>query len=311
MADGSSRRNKEGNPVVAICYDFDKTLSPDDMQAQGFIQKVGYNVQEFWEESNRLAKGTGMDSNLAWMYLMITKAVGKTPMTKESLREYGSKVRLFPGVRHWFRRIREFGIKNNVIVEHYIISSGLREMIEGVSIEGLEFSRFFHNIFASSYIYGDDESALWPAMAVNYTGKTQFLFRISKGCENIDDDRTVNQLVSQNIRTVPLSNMIYVGDGSTDIPCMKLIRNFGGRAVSVYDPSKTVARRLAHEIVSCGRADIAAPADYRKGGILDSAVSRMVSSIIYNIELRTFARTECIREKQLKKRWQSAERAEA
>ena len=184
-------------------------------------------------------------------------------------------------------------------------------MTEGVSIEGLEFSRFFHNIFASSYIYGDDESALWPAMAVNYTGKTQFLFRISKGCENIDDDRTVNQLVSENIRTVPLSNMIYVGDGSTDIPCMKLIRNFGGRAVSVYDPSKTVARRLAHEIVSCGRADIAAPADYRKGGILDSAVSRMVSSIIYNIELRTFARTECIREKQLKKRWQSAERAEA
>ena len=176
-------------------------------------------------------------------------------------------------------------------------------MIEGVSIEGLEFSRFFHNIFASSYIYGDDESALWPAMAVNYTGKTQFLFRISKGCENIDDDRTVNQLVSENIRTVPLSNMIYVGDGSTDIPCMKLIRNFGGRAVSVYDPSKTVARRLAHEIVSCGRADIAAPADYRKGGILDSAVSRMVSSIIYNIELRTLARTECIREKQLKKRW--------
>ena len=213
MADMFQRKYKEDRPVVAICYDFDRTLSPDDMQAQGFIQKVGYDVAEFWKESNRLARENGMDSNLAWMYLMITKAAGRTPMTRESLCEYGSKVRLFPGVRHWFRRIREFGLKNSVIVEHYIISSGLREMIEGVSIEGLEFSRFFHNIFASSYIYGDDESALWPAMAVNYTGKTQFLFRISKGCENIDDDRTVNQLVSENIRTVPLSNMLYVDEG--------------------------------------------------------------------------------------------------
>jgi hypothetical protein len=247
------------------------------------------------------------------MRFMIEEAGAKgLKVTRSMLREFGSRIPLFPGMDlSWFARISGLGAASGIEIRHYIISSGLREMIEGVSIEGLEFSRFFHNIFASSYIYGDDESALWPAMAVNYTGKTQFLFRISKGCENIDDDRTVNQLVSENIRTVPLSNMIYVGDGSTDIPCMKLIRNFGGRAVSVYDPSKTVARRLAHEIVSCGRADIAAPADYRKGGILDSAVSRMVSSIIYNIELRTFARTECIREKQLKKRWQSAERAEA
>ena len=183
MADGSSRRHKEGNPVVAICYDFDKTLSPDDMQAQGFIQKVGYNVQEFWEESNRLAKGNGMDSNLAWMYLMITKAVGKTPMTKESLREYGSKVRLFPGVKHWFRRIKEFGLKHNVIVEHYIISSGLREMIEGTPV-GDEFTR----IYASSFYFDENNIARWPAQAINYTGKTQFLFRIEKGVLDVTSE---------------------------------------------------------------------------------------------------------------------------
>ena len=301
------------SPVIAICYDFDGTLSPGNMQEHGFLQELGMEPEEFWLKCEDFCRRRRVDRVLGYMRFMIEEAGAKgLKVTRSMLREFGSRIPLFPGMdSSWFARISGLGAASGIEIRHYIISSGLREMIEGVSIEGLEFSRFFHNIFASSYIYGDDESALWPAMAVNYTGKTQFLFRISKGCENIDDDRTVNQLVSENIRTVPLSNMIYVGDGSTDIPCMMLIRNFGGRAVSVYDPSKTVARRLAHEIVSCGRADIAAPADYRKGGILDSAVSRMVSSIIYNIELRTFARTECIREKQLKKRWQSAERAEA
>ena len=301
------------SPVIAICYDFDGTLRPGNMQEHGFLQELGMEPEEFWLKCEDFCRRRRVDRVLGYMRFMIEEAGAKgLKVTRSMLREFGSRIPLFPGMdSSWFARISGLGAASGIEIRHYIISSGLREMIEGVSIEGLEFSRFFHNIFASSYIYGDDEGALWPAMAVNYTGKTQFLFRISKGCENIDDDRTVNQLVSENIRTVPLSNMIYVGDGSTDIPCMKLIRNFGGRAVSVYDPSKTVARRLAHEIVSCGRADIAAPADYRKGGILDSAVSRMVSSIIYNIELRTFARTECIREKQLKKRWQSAERAEA
>ena len=282
------------SPVIAICYDFDGTLSPGNMQEHGFLQELGMEPEEFWLKCEDFCRRRRVDRVLGYMRFMLEEAGAKgLKVTRSMLREFGSRIPLFPGMdSSWFARISGLGAASGIEIRHYIISSGLREMIEGVSIEGLELSRFFHNIFASSYIYGDDESALWPAMAVNYTGKTQFLFRISKGCENIDDDRTVNQLVSENIRTVPLSNMIYVGDGSTDIPCMKLIRNFGGRAVSVYDPSKTVARRLAHEIVSCGRADIAAPADYRKGGILDSAVSRMVSSIIYNIELRTFARTE-------------------
>ena len=239
MADGSSRRHKEGNPVVAICYDFDKTLSPDDMQAQGFIQKVGYNVQEFWEESNRLAKGNGMDSNLAWMYLMITKAVGKTPMTKESLREYGSKVRLFPGVKHWFRRIKEFGLKHNVIVEHYIISSGLREMIEGTPV-GDEFTRIYASSFyfdenniarwpAQAINYTGNNIARWPAQAINYTGKTQFLFRIEKGVLDVNDPGVNDSFPPERIR-VPFRNMIYIGDSDTDIPCMKLVNTNGGHS---------------------------------------------------------------------------------
>lgn len=278
MADGSSRRHKEGNPVVAICYDFDKTLSPDDMQAQGFIQKVGYNVQEFWEESNRLAKGNGMDSNLAWMYLMITKAVGKTPMTKESLREYGSKVRLFPGVKHWFRRIKEFGLKHNVIVEHYIISSGLREMIEGTPV-GDEFTR----IYASSFYFDENNIARWPAQAINYTGKTQFLFRIEKGVLDVNDPGVNDSFPPERIR-VPFRNMIYIGDSDTDIPCMKLVNTNGGHSIGVYDATtqdKTKVWKMMRE----NRIRYFAPADYNNGSDLDALVKDIIKRTAMNERL--------------------------
>ena len=278
MADGSSRRHKEGNPVVAICYDFDKTLSPDDMQAQGFIQKVGYNVQEFWEESNRLAKGNGMDSNLAWMYLMITKAVGKTPMTKESLREYGSKVRLFPGVKHWFRRIKEFGLKHNVIVEHYIISSGLREMIEGTPV-GDEFTR----IYASSFYFDENNIARWPAQAINYTGKTQFLFRIEKGVLDVNDQGVNDSFPPERIR-VPFRNMIYIGDSDTDIPCMKLVNTNGGHSIGVYDATtqdKTKVWKMMRE----KRIRYFAPADYNNGSDLDALVKDIIKRTAMNERL--------------------------
>ena len=123
------RKNKENFPVIAICYDFDKTLSPDDMQAQGYIQSVGYNIADFWKKSNSLATDNEMDQNLAYMYTMKQESEGKVLFTKEQLEEYGASVQLFPGVEQWFERIREYGKTKGVIVEHYIISSGLKEMI--------------------------------------------------------------------------------------------------------------------------------------------------------------------------------------
>ena len=278
MADGSSRRHKEGNPVVAICYDFDKTLSPDDMQAQGFIQKVGYNVAEFWEESNRLARENGMDSNLAWMYLMITKAVGKTPMTKESLREYGSKVRLFPGVKHWFRRIKEFGLKHNVIVEHYIISSGLREMIEGTPV-GDEFTR----IYASSFYFDENNIARWPAQAINYTGKTQFLFRIEKGVLDVNDPGVNDSFPPEKIR-VPFRNMIYIGDSDTDIPCMKLVSTNGGHSIGVFDAT-TQDKAKVWKMMREKRIRYFAPADYNNGSDLDALVKDIIKRTAMNERL--------------------------
>ncbi len=167
---------KGDRPVVAICYDFDKTLSPDDMQAQGFIQSVGYDVKEFWNESNNLATDNGMEQNLAWMFMMKESADAKRKkITKKDLQDYGAQVKLFPGVEDWFSRIRQFGIEQDVIVEHYIISSGLKEMIEGTSV-----AEEFESIYASSFYFNNYGVPVWPAQAINYTNKTQFLFRIVK-----------------------------------------------------------------------------------------------------------------------------------
>lgn len=169
------RKSKEDKPVVAICYDFDKTLSPDDMQVQGYIQSVGYEVESFWKESNGLAEENDMDQNLAYMFTMIQKAHGKFVFNREALMDYGAKVKLFPGVDTWFKRIREYGESKGVIVEHYIISSGLKEMIEGTKV-----ADEFEKIYASSFYYDKGGVAQWPAQVINYTSKTQFLFRIEK-----------------------------------------------------------------------------------------------------------------------------------
>ena len=278
MADQFIRKQKEKLPVVAICYDFDKTLSPDDMQAQGFIQKVGYDVQDFWKESNRLARENGMDSNLAWMYLMITKAAGRTPMTRESLREYGSKVRLFPGVRHWFRRIREFGLRNSVIVEHYIISSGLREMIEGTPVGGE-----FEKIYASSFYFDGEGVARWPAQAINYTGKTQYLFRIEKGVLDVNDPGVNDSFPPERIR-VPFRNMIYIGDSDTDIPCMKLVSSNGGHSIGVYD-TLTQDKAKVWKMMRERRIRYFAPADYNNGSDLDALVKDIIRRTAMNERL--------------------------
>ena len=178
------RKHKEKYPVLAICYDFDKTLSPDDMQAQGYIQSVGYDTAQFWQESNSMASDNDMDNNLAYMYKMVQESEGNFIFNKNKLAEYGSKVTLFNGVDSWFERIKEYGRERNVIVEHYIISSGLKEMIEGTKIAK---NGAFEKIYASSFYYNSRGVAKWPAQVINFTSKTQFLFRIEKGVLDIND----------------------------------------------------------------------------------------------------------------------------
>ena len=206
-------------PVLAICYDFDKTLSPDDMQAQGFIQSLNVDVNEFWKESNTLAKEHDMDNNLAYMYMMATKSYGKQFLTKEVLADYGSKVALYKGVSTWFERIRQYGLKQGVQIEHYIISSGLKEMIEGTEMAK---NGAFKKIYASTFMFDDKGVAVWPAQAINYTNKTQFLFRIQKGVLDINDPG-VNDYIRPEEQRIPFRNMIYIGDSDTDIPCRTTI----------------------------------------------------------------------------------------
>lgn len=274
------RKTKEDKPVLAICYDFDKTLSPDDMQAQGYIQSVDYDVADFWQESNSLAKENDMDGNLAYMYKMIEEAEGRLIFNKKKLAEYGSKVTLFPGVDDWFDRIREYGKENDVIVEHYIISSGLKEMIEGTEVAK---NGAFEKIYASSFYYNEKGVAKWPAQVVNYTNKTQFLFRISKGVLDINDPR-VNDYFSPDEIRVPFRNMVYIGDSDTDVPCMKLVNSYGGHSIGVYNPS-TKDKTKVYKMMRDNRIKYFAPADYSDGTELDIILKTIICRTAENEKL--------------------------
>lgn len=266
------RKQKEDKPVLAICYDFDKTLSPSDMQAQGYIQSVGYDeTDEFWKKSNQLASSNDMDQNLAYMYMMVTEADGRIVVNKKNLASYGEKVKLFAGVEDWFDRINEYGKKAGVIVEHYVISSGLKEMIEGTSIAR---KNVFEKIYASSFYYNEKGAAKWPSQVVNYTNKTQFLFRIEKGTLDINDP-AVNDSFAPNEIRVPFRNMVYVGDSDTDIPCMKLVNSYGGSSIAVYNPS-TKDKTKAYKMIRENRIKYFAPADYTDGSELDTLVKAII-----------------------------------
>lgn len=272
------RKTKEDRPVLAICYDFDKTLSPDDMQAQGYIQSVGYEVGSFWKESNGLAESNDMDQNLAYMYTMIQKARGRFIFNRKTLMDYGAKVSLFPGVDTWFKRIREYGETKGVIVEHYIISSGLKEMIEGTKV-----ANEFEKIYASSFYYDENGEAKWPAQVINYTSKTQFLFRIVKGTLDVNDSGVNDYFNPEDIR-IPFRNMVYIGDSDTDIPCMKLVNSHSGHSIGVYNP-ETRDRRKVYKMMEDKRIKYFAPADYTENSELDKLVKAIIDQTASNEKL--------------------------
>ena len=260
---------RKKKPILAICYDFDKTLSPDDMQAQGYIQSLGQDTDAFWKESNALASENDMDQNLAYMYLMVTKSKGKFYVTKDKLKEYGSKVELFEGVESWFDRITDYGKEKGVKVEHYIISSGLKEMIEGTAIADK-----FEKIYASCFYYGESGDALWPAQAINYTNKTQFLFRIEKGILDINDQKVNDYIAPSEIR-VPFRNMVYIGDSATDVPCMKLVNSYGGHSIGVYNPD-TQDKSKVYNMMAQNRIKYFEEAIYTKDSELEKLLKRII-----------------------------------
>ena len=259
----------EKQPIVAFLYDFDKTLCTTDMQNYAFIPSLGMTPAEFWELANGFGRRNRIAGILAYMYTMIQASKRKNILfTRQDLVEKGKSIVLFPGVQDWFRRINEFGAAQGVQVEHYIISSGLREIIEGSTIQDV-----FKEIYASEFYYDENGVPVWPKLAVNFTAKTQFVYRINKGVLDVSDDKTLNDSMPDDSKRVPFHNMIYVGDGLSDVPCMKMMRAYGGQAIAVYQESN---RMGVEDLMAKGRVDFIFKADYSEGTALDLTVKNII-----------------------------------
>lgn len=272
---------KNKRPTIALIYDFDGTLAPGSMQEFGFIQAIGKNNEEFWRKNRELSEKNDANGILTYMYLMIeTARSNQISLRRESFRSFGSKIKLFAGVREWFALINEYGDSIGLDIRHYINSSGLKEMIEGTLI-----AKEFENIYACSYLYDVDGIAYWPAVAVDYTAKTQFLFKINKGIREVSDNKKINEYIPEEERPIPFARMIYFGDGDTDIPCMKMIKEHGGHSIAVYgteEGKKETALRLIRE----NRVNFACPADYRSGKEIHMVVRRILDKIKADIDFK-------------------------
>ncbi|MDE6140054.1 MAG: haloacid dehalogenase-like hydrolase [Alistipes sp.] len=267
--------------TAALIYDFDGTLAPGNMQEYDFIPAVGKSNKEFWNDANTLAEEQDADQVLTYMARMIQEAQSKgLSLRREAFRESGRHVELYRGVKEWFARINEYGRSRGVDILHYINSSGLKEIIEGTSI-----AHEFKNIYACSFLYNVDGIAYWPAVAVNYTNKTQFIFKINKGVESVFDTQQVNRYMEEKNRPVPFSRMIYVGDGTTDIPCMRLVKNFGGHSIAVYNPDETGQRRTLNDLIRDNRVNHVCPADYTEGSEIDVVVKTIIDKIVLDNRL--------------------------
>ena len=256
-------------PIIALLYDFDKTLCTQDMQNYAFIPSLGMDPDSFWKEANTFGWQQEMDGILAYMYTMLRKCreLG-IPLTRESLVEKGRSIELFPGVKEWFGRINAFGESLGVEIEHYVLSSGLKEIIEGSGI-----SHEFKMVYASEFYYDETGTPVWPKLDVNFTAKTQFVYRINKGVLAVSNDKDLNASMPDDSKRIPFTNMIYVGDGLSDVPCMKMMRAYGGQAIAVYQAGNRLG---VEELLSRGRVDFIFPADYREGTALDSTVKNII-----------------------------------
>ncbi len=269
-------------PKVALMYDFDGTLSPDNMQEYDFMKAIRVEDKNlFWDETHQLAECQQASTILSYMKLMIDKAkAGGVSIRRQQFVEFGKSIDLFPGVEQWFDMINRQGEEMGVCVEHYIISSGLKELIEGTSI-----ARHFKKIYACSFMYENDE-AVWPAVAVDFTSKTQFIFMINKGIYDIWDNARINDSMPDETRPIPFQNMIYLGDGETDLPSMRIVKSEGGHSFAIYKPGVDGSRAQARNLVKRGRVNFACPGDYTEGSELHRAVLATIAKIKTDSEFR-------------------------
>jgi len=260
---------------VAFIYDFDGTLAYGNIQEYNFIPALNMTSDEFWDEVQELKVKNNMENVLAYMYLMLKKAEERNMSVKKSaFIEYGKNITFYPGVLEWFDRINSYANKLGITIHHYIVSSGIKEMIEGTEIKDK-----FEKIYACSFLYNVDEIAKWPAVSVNYTNKTQFLYRINKGIYEIYDE-SINDKMLEEDKKIPFANMIYFGDGMTDVPCMKLVKDNGGVAISVFEKNNNLATKLLED----GRVNHISKTDYTENSELDIYVKESLNQIKKRID---------------------------
>ncbi|MBX3476979.1 MAG: haloacid dehalogenase-like hydrolase [Brevundimonas sp.] len=270
---------------TALIYDFDGTLARGNMQEVTFIPSVGMGIGDFWGEADRLTRESDGDNILMYMQLMLQRArENGAPITRKMLREHGQDVKLFDGLKSdltgkgWFERIDAFGQQYGLEIEHYIVSAGLEEMIEGCPIRDA-----FRHVFASKFVYDKTGTAIWPAVGVNYTTKTQYLFRINKGVLNHYEHEQINRFIPDDVRPVPFERMIFLGDGDTDVPTMKMMHTKGGFSIAVYDPRNSERdQNKIYGLISEDRVNFVAAADYREGSALDLIVKGLIGRIAIN-----------------------------
>ncbi len=261
---------------AAILYDFDKTLCAKDMQEYSLIPSLGYtNPRDFWDEVTEIANRNRMDGISAYLFVLREKFEEQNhPLTRKMFREIGSSIELYNGVETWFRRINEHARKAGLYLEHYIISSGMAEIIESTSI-----AEQFARIYACRYHYDESGKAVWPAQIVNYTTKTQYIFRINKQVLDENDDYSLNVYMPHKDRPVPFERMIYIADGLTDVPCMRLVKEYGGKSIAVYNKDSQRAFGIAKQLLEEGRANYMMPADYEKGSDMENLIMMIIDEM--------------------------------
>lgn len=265
-------------PIVAIVYDFDKTLCSEDMQNYSFIPALGMTPEEFWGATSVFSEKTNVERILSYMYMMIKLAKDKgIKLTKGYLKGLGKDIKFYPGVLTWFKRINEYGESLGIQVEHYLVSSGTKEIIDGCAIADQ-----FKAIYGCEFLFGEDDLPIWPKLAINYTAKTQFIYRITKGVLDVTDDSNVNKRI--NTKRVPFQNIVYLGDGMTDIPCMALVKESGGKSIAIYTKdSKDKAMELYNE----NRVNFVCKADYSSNSQLEKVIKLVINSVAITTELTT------------------------
>ena len=266
--------------TIALVYDFDGTLSPKPMQEYAFLPALGIKAEDFWAECQRLAKAERADPLITYMHLMYKKAKEKgLRVDRKALVRQGRDVALYPGVETWFSEIEAYvkraGAVHGITVKHYLVSSGLQEIIEGTKI-----FKHFANVFASEYWF-DAYDLPFPKRVITDTGKTQYLFRINKGIEDLGE--SINSHMAEDARPIPFANMIYFGDGDTDVPSMALLKKNGGHAIAVHPPKGSDVKCV--DLFRAGRCDFYAGADYRKGSELFKRTCLLLDRMLADIRV--------------------------